>query len=52
LRCRARATWLDCWSSSANEVVRPASVSAIPAGVMPARFLMMSASEYTGVPSG
>ena len=45
LRCRARATWLDRWSSSANEVVRPASVSAIPAELMAACFLMMSASE-------
>ena len=45
LRCRARATWLDRRSSSANEVSRPASVSAIAAGVTAARFLMMSASE-------
>ena len=51
LRCRARATWLDRWSSSANEVTRPASVSAIACSVMADRFLMMSASEYTGEPS-
>jgi hypothetical protein len=51
LRCSARATWLDRWSSSANEVSRPASVNAIAPGVMADRFLMMSASEYTGEPS-
>jgi len=50
-RCSARATWLDRWSSSANEVSRPASVNAIASGVMADRFLMMSASEYTGEPS-
>jgi hypothetical protein len=52
VRRRARATWLDRRSSSANEVSRPASASAIGAGVIAARFLMMSASEYTGEPSG
>src|SRR5689334_21722074 len=38
LRCKARATWLDRWSSSANEVTRPASVNAIAPGVMADRF--------------
>ena len=45
MRCSARATWLDRRSSSANEVSRPVSVSAIDPGVTAARFLMMSASE-------
>jgi hypothetical protein len=38
LRCSARATWLDRRSSSANEVSRPVSVSAIAAGVAADRF--------------
>ena len=50
--CNARAAWLDRRSSSANEVSRAVSARAIAAGVAAARFLMMSASEYTGEPSG
>ena len=38
LRCSARATWLDRWSSSPNEVSRPASVNAIAPGVRADRF--------------